>query len=500
MSPPVDADPRAPCVIGVAQFVSRPDDGPAPEPLDQWETVVRAAAADAGANHDVVSRIDALRLVYCQSWQYDDPPGRLGERLAISPRVAEYAGIGGTRPQQLVNEAARSILTGESDVAVVAGAEALDTRRRLKKAGEKPPWSHRHPDPPPFPFEAPFHPAEVAHEVFQAWLTFPLFDVGRRARLGVEPDDYRQRIGELMEPMTRVAARNPHAWFPVERSATELTTPTPDNRLVGYPYTKYTVSVMDVDMAAALVLASHEAADALGVPPERRVYLRGWCYAEDPHYVAEHETFHQSPAMRAAAAETLAAAGAGIDDVAHLDLYSCFASSVFYGLDALGLGAGDPRGVTVTGGLPFAGGAGSNYLSHAVATMTDVLRADPGSLGLVSGVGMHMTKHVYAAYSTEPGPLRPPDEAAVQARVRSEHPPKAIVEEATGPARVATYTVAHGRDGSPAWGLAVVDSASGARAYARIVDPDLLAEVEKVEWVGAEVELAAGEPGNVVRA
>ena len=79
--------------------------------------------------------------------------------------------------------------------------------------------------------------------------------------------------------MTAVAAHNPHAWFPVERSAQEIVTPTPDNRMVGYPYTKYSVAVMDVDMAAALVVATHERADTLGIPADQRVYLRGWCYA-----------------------------------------------------------------------------------------------------------------------------------------------------------------------------------------------------------------------------
>ncbi|HLG01912.1 MAG TPA: acetyl-CoA acetyltransferase [Acidimicrobiia bacterium] len=493
-------DPRTPCIIGAAQFVSRPEEGPAPEPLEQWTWVVRGAAADAAASHDVLERIDAVRIVYCQSWQYDDPVGRLCERLGFDPRFREYAGIGGTRPQQLINDAAAAILRGESDVAVVTGAEALDTKRRLKKQGERPAWSFRDASPPPFPFEAPFHPAEIAHEVFQAWLTFPLFDVGRRAALGVAPDEYRRQIGELLAPMTAVAAANPFAWFPVERSAAELMTPSPDNRLVGYPYTKLSVSVMDVDMAAAVILASHEAADALGVPPHQRVYLRGWCYAEDPHYVAEHESFATSPAMRAAGAEALRMAGVGVDEIAHFDLYSCFASSVFYGLDALGLAPGDPRGVTVTGGLPFAGGAGSNYMTHAVAAMAGILREDPGSVGLVSGVGMHMTKHVYAAYSTDPGAVAIPDEAAVQARVRAEHPPKTIVESATGTARVATYSVAHARDGSAEWGLVVADLPSGERAYARVFEPDLLAEMESAECVGAEVELVPGEQGNVVKA
>src|SRR5437660_12101180 len=111
------------------------------------------------------------------------------------------------------------------------------------------------------------------------------------------------------------------------------------------------VSVMDVDMAAALLLATHEMADELGVAPERRVYLRGWCYATDPVYVAEHEPLWASPAMRAASTTALRGAGLGIDDIDRRDLYRCFGSSGILGLDALGLSPHPRRCRTCTGGL-----------------------------------------------------------------------------------------------------------------------------------------------------
>ena len=263
-------DPRSPCVIGVAQMVSRPDDGPAPEPLVMWERTCRDAAADAQASGDVLAAVESVQIVYCQSWQYDDPAGRLCAQLGIEAKHQYYSGIGGTTPQVLVDNAAEAIVDGDLDVAIVCGAEALDTVRRLKKTGEKPQWSHKDPERKPFPFEAPFHPAEVAHEVFQAYTTFALWDVARRAHLGVAPDDYRRQIGELFAPMTTIAAANPYAWFPVERSADDIVTATPENRMVAYPYTKYSISVMDVDLAGAIVIASHEAADRLGVPADRR--------------------------------------------------------------------------------------------------------------------------------------------------------------------------------------------------------------------------------------
>jgi acetyl-CoA C-acetyltransferase len=381
------------------------------------------------------------------------------------------------------------MLQGDLDLALITSAEALATQRQYKKRGERAPYSFKPAEKRPFPWEAPMHPAEMAHEVFQAWLTFALFDNARRARLGTALDEYRAQIGEMMAPMTRVAARNPDAWFRVERAPAELVTVAPDNRMVGYPYTKYLVSIMDVDMAAALLLATHERADALGVPQDQRVYLRGWCDATDPTYVAEHPDLSRSPAMRAASEAALRSAGLTIDDVAYLDLYSCFASSLHFACDALGIAPNDQRGLTVTGGLPYHGGPGSGYLTHSIATMADRLRNDPGSAGMVSGVGMHMTKHVYGVYSsTPPENVAPPDQAAVQARLDAT-PTPAIVDEHDGDATVATYSVVHGRDGEPQWGVLVCDVGDGARAYARADDTAFLYAAEQSELVGATVQL-----------
>jgi acetyl-CoA C-acetyltransferase len=496
--------PRTPCIVGVAQHTVHPGPGvESPEPLELWEQVARAAATDTGRDTgggDVWSHLDNLQVVYTQSWQYDDPPRRLADRLGASPARLSYSGIGGTTPQLLVGEAADCIVEGRSEMALVVGAEALETRRQLNKHGRRPEWSFRDPERRPFPFEAPFHPAEVAHGVFPAWLTFPVFDVARRAHLGVAPDDYRRSLGRLLSPMTEVAAANPFAWFRVARSADELIEATSSNRMVGYPYTKYMVSIMDVDMAAAVLVTSHGKADELGIPLDRRVYLRGWSYGTDVTYVAERHEMWRSPAMAAVSEHALGQAGVGVDDVAHLDLYSCFASSVNLARDALGLSDDDTRSLTVTGGLPFNGGAGSNYVLHSIAAMTEVLRSDPGSIGLVSGVGMHMTKHAYGVYSTTPAPSPPPAKSGAAAAARAEVkrrlddlPTRPIRDTHTGTARVVAYTVAHGRDGAPEWGLVIGELAGGERCYGRVEGADVLSSIESIELVGKDVEMVSND-------
>ena len=484
------ADPRTPCIIGVAARTWHPDEvgeEGAPAPLRKWVAVAGAAAAGAGPPAAPARRA-SLRIVYCQTWQYDDAAGRLASLIGASPRQGIYSGIGGTTPQVLLDDAVAAIRAGDLDLALVTGAEALATSRAFYLRGEPPRYRFRPSEEREFPWEAPFHPAEIAHDVWQAWLTFALFESARRAHLGRGLDEHRDAIGRMLAPMTQVAAANPHAWFRLARSADEIVTPSAVNRMVAYPYTKYTIAAMDVDMAAAVIVASEETADALAVPFEKRVYPRGSCHARGPTYVAEHRAMWRSPAMAAAADEALRVTGIGIDDVAHLDLYSCFASSVGFALDALGITADDPRPLTVTGGLPYHGGPASNYLTHSVAAMVETLRADPGAVGLVSGVGMHMTKHAFATYSTVPGRIVPPDTDALQAQLDSEDR-VVIFESYPGPATVAAYSVVHGRDGVPEWGLCVCDLPGGGRCYAKIVDPSVLADAERRELVGAEVEL-----------
>jgi len=467
-----------------------------------WEEVARAAAADASAP-GALSRLQSLDVVYCQSWQYDDPSGRLAERLGTNPSRLRYSGIGGSVPQLLVAEAAEAILDGDLDLALVVGAEALATRRRMKKAGERPEWSFKHADRPAFPFDIPFIAGETNNGIFEAYLTFALFDNARRAHLGRSISDHRARIGPLLSHMTELAAADPvDAWFPVRRGPAEIVEPTPDNRMVAFPYTKLMTSIMDVDMAAGLLLASDATANELGVPAGRRVYLRGWGYARDPDYVAERRHLWRSAAMAAASRAALAGAGIGADDVAHLDLYSCFASSLSFALDALGVDH-DPfvagtRSPTVTGGLPYHGGPGSNYMTHSMAAMAERLRGDPDAYGLVSGVGMHMTKHIYGLWSATPGTIGRPDLAALSEEVAASQPRAPLVDAAEGPATVATYSVLHGRDGTPDWGALVCDLPGGARCYARVADPDTLALAEREQLVGRAVTLSGGPEGSTL--
>ncbi|MFI6597813.1 acetyl-CoA synthetase [Nonomuraea sp. NPDC050536] len=475
-------DPRTPCLVGAAQRTVR--EQPGPEPLELWEQVAREATREAGLAPD---RLESIQLVYTDSWQYDAPVDRLAARLGAAPGHRAYSKVSGTAPQLLIGEAAARIAAGELDSALVAGAEALATKRYYRRRQEHAPWSHPADPKPAYGWERPPHPSELAHELFLPVHTYAIMETARRAARGWSIEEEMADRGRMMAPMTEVAAANPYAWRRTARTPEELVT---GNRFVGWPYTRNTVAVIEVDQAAAVLLVSTELADRLGVPRDRRVYLRGWAYAEDTWEVAARPELGSSPAIGEAARNAFERAGLSLGDMGALDVYSCFAIALRQACDAIGLDPYDPRGLTVTGGLPYAGGPSSDYVLHSTATMAGLL-PQQGGHGLVTAVGMHLTKHAYAVWSTEPGG-RPGDGTPVFTAK-----PVEIVPAYEGEAVVAGYTVAHGRDGAAQRGILVLDLPDRTRAYAHVTSQDLIVDAESRELVGQAVRVTTDGKVNV---
>ena len=152
-------------------------------------------------------------------------------------------------------------------------------------------------------------------------------------------------------------------------------------------------------------------------------------------YVSNRDTFARTPADRARRPRALELAGVGIDDVAIVDLYSCFPSAVQLGAQSLGLST--DRQLTRTGGLPFAGGPWNNYVMHAIATVVGDLREQPGEHGLVWANGGYATKHAFGVYGTEPPAAGvPPRRPAGRDRRPAAAAELASAEDAAGPATI----------------------------------------------------------------
>jgi len=485
-------DDHTPVLVGVGQLSNRVDRGEeSVEPAELMARALQAAVADAGAP-GLIGAIGSIRVMNLLSWNYADPGAEVARRVGASPAHTAVTVMGGNYPQTVVNGAARDIAEGRADVVVVCGAEAWRSRGAARKAGGDPDWTHQPPGTSPTEVYGSDDreltgPAEAARGLFMPVQLYPMFDVALRAHHGMGVDEHRAHLGRLWSRFSEVAATNPNAWIQRVLTPEEVATPTADNRMVGFPYTKVMNSNNNVEQGAAVVLCSAATARRLGIPTDRWVFPHAGADAHDHWFVSERDNLYSSPAMRLAGGRCLELAGVGPDDLAHVDLYSCFPSAVQIAGNELGLGT--DRQLTVTGGMSFAGGPWNNYVTHSIATMADVLRDDPGSLGLVSANGGFITKHSFGVYSTRP-PATPFRWENCQAAVDA-LPARAFTVDHDGAATIEAYTVMHGRHGAEV-ALAACLTPDGVRTWARSDDPDTMAAMQVDEFVGRAVTLGAG--------
>ncbi|HEY5046508.1 MAG TPA: acetyl-CoA acetyltransferase [Rhizomicrobium sp.] len=461
-------DPRTPVLVGAGQFTQRTArEGRLGDSLDPIAMLARAAKLamrDTGSDA-AMPAIDTVAVVRftadspgeqgrLPTRMFRNPPLSLARRLGISPRRLSYVAAGGDTPQWLVNRTADEIANGECEAALLVGAEYIATLLASIKAGFDLSWSaNRDVDLGCDPDEigdtrSGTSPYERKYGLHFPVNAYPLFENAIRGERGRDSASHLKTMGQLFSPFSKVASENPHSWFATYRTPAEIATPSEKNRYVGFPYTKYLNAVIEVDMAAAVVMTSVDKARKLGIDERLWVFLHGCADASDLWHLSERVDYHSSPAIRTLGKSAFAMAGVGPRELSFIDLYSCFPSVVQIACHELGIDENDPRGLTVTGGLPYFGGPGSNYVMHAIATMMERLRAQPGTYGLCTGNGWYVTKHSAGIYSTKP----------VEGRWKREQPENyqkdinamphpSVTETPGGRAKIETYTVVTDRKG-----------------------------------------------------
>jgi acetyl-CoA C-acetyltransferase len=499
-------DPSTPVLVGVGQVsdVFGSDDYARLSSAELAAAAAREAIADS-AGRGIADLVEVVACIRPMELSTPIPPP-LGASTAFPLSVANAAGlrpqhailevVGGQSPQRLVSEFAGRIARGEHAAVLLAGGESLSTQAYFAGREDRPDftdepvgeWTDRGAE-----WEGLLTDNEIAHLLFLMPTTYALMDHARRARLGVSVEEYRLEIGRLFAPFSQVASANPLASTRVERSASDLATVSSENPLISDPYTRWVVAREKVNLGAAVLLMSVEAARAAGVPEEKWVYLHGYADGAELPFL-ERPDLSTGPVAVRAARQALAMAGIGPDDLTAFDLYSCFAIPVFNITDALGVALDDPRGLTVTGGLPFFGGPGNNYSMHAVAAMVERMRAQPGGFGFVGANGGAMHKYSVGIYSSTPAAW--PGEATPLVDDGERLP---VVREAEGSAVVETYT--YGSQAGSEIGTVIgrLDG-SGARFVAHVANDDPLFDLLRSgDAVGATVKATSAEGINTVR-
>ena len=478
-------DPRTPVIIGVGQMLQRPDDlSDAVEALEMMALTVEKAADDAGTRM-ALKKADAIRVIK-GAWSYSDPARLLAERWGAEATTG-LTTDGGNTPQSLVNRSAREIETGAHDIVVIVGAENIWSRRRARRQEL---WIDTTEQKDAVPDEVLGSELsmntkfEVERGLTQPIHLYPVFESAIRHANGETLDEHRDRVANLWSTFNSVAVKNPYSWATNPMTADDIRNPSPSNRMVGFPYTKAMNSNWDLDQAAAIIMCSAKTADALGVHRHNWVFPLAGTDGYDTYAVSERANMHSSPAIRIAGRKCLELGEVAPDEIDHVDLYSCFPSAVQIGANELGLS--QDRQLTVTGGLTFAGGPLNNYVTHSIATMVDVLRNDPNTIGLCSANGGYTTKHAFGLYSSAPlkGGFRTEEcQAEIDAQPHSTPAP-----DHTGRATIEAYTVMHGKEG-PEKALMALEVAAGVRTWGHSADPDLMSAMIADEFIGTACEI-----------
>jgi acetyl-CoA C-acetyltransferase len=495
---------RIPVVIASGQDLERDD---LVSPVDLMARASEAALAQAPLLRD---RIDRLSVVGIMTKAGPAPATELATRLGLGPEVRrEVTTVGGNTPQWLVSRAASQIAAGELSVTLIAGAEAIRSSRARRARGlPRDEGRTELAADTVVGDDAPgYGPAELAVAMLAPVHVYPLFESVLAARAGNDAAAQRSALGALMAPFTSVAAANPYAWFPQERTAAEIATPSPDNRIVCEPYTKRMTAFLGSDQSAALVVCSLASARRAGVA-DRAVFVWSGAEAVDVRFVSQRPDPGRSPGIAAAGAASLGAASAaagrtlGMDDIDRMDIYSCFPSAVQMATAALGIAPGDSRGLTVTGGLPYFGGPGNNYTTHGIATLCDLLRdGDSGGvrLGLATGLGWFATKHAVGVYGSAPPPagFHSGDTTAAQAAIDASSVEVADALDSSEEATVVAATVWRDSGGAAAGALVIARLADGRHMALAPADDEVTTATGALDvpgLVGGTVVVQADEP------
>lgn len=457
---------RIPVIVGVGEITDRPADLKSGlEPLALLEQALKRAEADSGGK--LLGDIQSLDIVNFLSWRYRDPQKLLSDRLGITPKHAYYGPVGGESPIRYLHEAAQRIARGECSVAAVCGAEAQSTATKAERAKVDLPWTpFAHDVEEPKRGAAFQKPMAVKLGVFRPITVYPFYEAASSAHWGQTPREAMAESGALWSTYSKVAAQNPNAWLKRSFTSDEITTPTPDNRLIAWPYNKLMVANPTVNMGGAILMTSLAKAKAAGITEDRIIHVWGGASAEEPRDYLIRDQFFESHPQNAVLKAVMGLVGGDGKKFDAIELYSCFPCVPKMARRTLGLGPDVQP--TVTGGLTFFGAPLNTYMTHAACAMVRKLR-NGAQLGLLYGQGGFVTKHHGLVLSRQAPQGALAQDTSVQAEADSHRRTvPEFVTEADGKAKVESFTVLYGRAGEVEHGVVMLRTSANDRALARV--------------------------------
>lgn len=490
---------NTPIIIAAAQRVERlqpQSQPPFSSPMQLAATAGELALQDAGVDAQEIDTIAVIRL-FCDAakiWaspfgSSNNPPESVAQRLGATPAHRIYSNVGGTQPLELMMELLQDIARGEKQLALLTGAEAIATQRFAVRHGYEQHWHEE--------FDVAcdnreYHQRYVSKAEIESGLGLPvrsyaLIENAQAHCMGHSLAQHRQHMARLMAPLSAVAADNPYAQWPTPYTPHALAEIDSDNYAISLPYAKRLIAQDAVNQSAALLLTSIGNARRLGVDPRQWIFIEAYAQGAD-HFLSQRVDTGRSLAMARVLSTTLDMAAATCADMDLIDLYSCFPCAVQAACDTLGLPIDGSRALTVTGGLPFFGGPGNNYSTHALAEMVVRLRDKPAR-ALVTANGGILSRHAAVVLTTEAqraGKIKWGIDEVFTVDSTS-IPARPLVDQAQR-GDIVSYTVVSRRDKANI-GIILAETPSGERFLASSTEPGITRSMEDGSPIGRHVEV-----------
>ena len=482
-------DPNTPVLVGVGVIQQREDQPEkALQPHQLMIEAVKSAAQDAGSDRLLT---EAGRIYVPRGmWAYSDPARLIAEAVGAQSATSVMAEIG-ILQQTLFADACERILAGEHDIAIVAGGEAKYRQLQATIQGIE----LNDDVPSDNPADVTLTPeAELwsEHES-AAGLAMPvgfyaLMESALRYARGQSVEEHRDLLATMYENFSKVAVDNPHAWNRKLMTAEEIRNPSPKNKMLAFPYTKFHNTQWNVDQAAGLILCSVAKAEALGISRDKWIFPLASTESNHMVNTSERKEIHRCPGAEIAGKRALELADVTVSAIDLIDMYSCFPAAVQIYAEPLGIPLDGP--LTVTGGMTFGGGPLNNYILQSTCRMAELLREKGQGTGLVSCVSGMLTKQGFGIWSTEPNPngFQSEDVTKQTAKVETAN----MVADYSGDGQIVAFTVLF--EGSePSRAVVVCDLPSGQRTIVYNEDTALMERMQKEEFCGVAVTIGEGQ-------
>ncbi len=392
---------NTPVIVGTGFFQQKIDDAKKSfEPYLLMVKAIRAAAVDAGSE---ALMTDANSIAVPQGmWQYTNPAQLIADQIGAEQAKTIFATIGVIQ-LKLISDACEAIQSGEQDIAIVTGGDAKYRTLRAKIDGVEISDTDQHGAQPDICLSSDdkmWADLESERGLYMPTEFFAIMESSLRKQQGLSIDENRDMIAKMYSDFSKVAEANPHSWQQKSFDAETIRNASDKNPMISFPYTKLHNSKWNVNQASALILCSVGKAIELGIDENKWVFPLSATQATQVVAMSQRPVIHSSYGTKVSATKAFELADLSPDDVDHIEIYSCFPSAVeSFAIDS---GLGLERPLTVTGGMPFAGGPLNNFNLQGLARLVEVLREDAGSIGLISALSGLLGKQSFSLYSTKP--------------------------------------------------------------------------------------------------